>query len=169
MLNICRHLHGYLMYNLLTDHDTLLHFIPITRILGWKGCPLLCLSSFSGDPFLWLEWGNLGHREKTSMFKFPLFPKYQHILNNRTFRHFGLKSSTKKRFTCCQKWKPKPGTLTKPPPPLPSVCGWQSGGEMTHYKVSQGFRIKLKKFLLKFFWSILLAVIAINVLQFSSH
>ena len=164
MLHICRYLHGYLMYNLHTDHDTPFTLYPLPGY--W---PSSVLVFFQQGPLSVAWMREFRASRKNLHVKIPSFPEYQHILNNRTFRRFGLKSSTKKRFTCSQKWKPRPGTLTKLPPPLPSVCGWQSGGEMTHYKVSQGFRIKLKKFLLKFFWSILLAVIAINILQFSSH
>ena len=75
-----------------------LHFIPITRILGWKGCPPRYLSSLSRHPFLWLEWGNLGHWEKTSMLKIPSFPMYWHILNNRTLRCLASKAGKGKEL-----------------------------------------------------------------------
>ena len=75
-----------------------LHFVPITRILGWKGCPPRYLSSLSRHPFLWLEWGNLGHWEKTSMLKIPSFPKYRHILNNRTLRCLASKAGKGKEL-----------------------------------------------------------------------
>ena len=37
------------------------------------------------------------------MLELPSFLKYQHIFNNRSFKCFGLKSSTKKRLTWSQR------------------------------------------------------------------
>jgi len=89
----------------------------IVLVLNQDGCHFRYV--FNLFPRM-LEWGI----EINPHAQIPSFPKYWHTLNNRIFRHFGLKISTKKRFTCSKKWQPRPGTLTKPPP-LTSVCGWR--------------------------------------------
>ena len=123
LLRACKQWHGHLIYNLHTDYDTLpFHFILITKILGWKGCPPLVLDFLQQAPLSVAWMREFGASRKTSMLKFPPFPSINISWITGTLGIWPLESSAKKKIHLFPKWQLRPGTLTKPPP-LTSVCG----------------------------------------------